>query len=406
MTITRAYKTELDLTNKQKTACLEHAGCARFAYNWGLNQKQEAYKRQEKIPTAIELHRRLNKLKKTTFPFFYRVSKCAPQEALRNLDRAYRNFYHGLRRKEKGNYKGKPGLPHYKKKTRDRGSFRLTGSIRVNSGSVQLPRLGRLRLKEKNYLPTTGVHILHATVSMQAGRFYVSVQVEEEITRPEQTGSPVGLDLGITELATVSDGTIYENPRPLKRVLRKLRKLGKTVSRRKKDSRNRHKACDKLARLHARIVNIRQDTLHKLTTTVCKSHAYIAIEDLNVSAMMHNRHLSQALADASFGEIRRQLTYKAAWYGARLVVIGRYFPSSKTCAVCGYIMPELPLHVRQWLCPSCATVHKRDLNAAKTVLLAASSAESLNVCGAEGSGLPDRASETMPCVKQKPNNVY
>ena len=151
MKITRGYKTELDLNNKQRTACLQHAGCARFAFNWGLARKIEAYKKGEKVPTAIDLHRELNKLKKTELSWMYQVSKCAPQEALRNVDKAYDNFFRKVKLKKQGQHKSKAGFPKFKSKKRGIGSFRLTGAIKVFSDAIQLPRLGKLRLKEHNY---------------------------------------------------------------------------------------------------------------------------------------------------------------------------------------------------------------------------------------------------------------
>src|SRR6266571_578121 len=180
MKITRGYKTELDLNNKQRTACLQHAGTARYAFNWGLARKIEAYKKGEKVPTAIDLHRELNKLKETDFQWMYSVSKCAPQEALRHVDKAYDNFFRKVKLKKQGEYKGKLGFPKFKSKKKGIGSFRLTGAIKVFPDAIQLPRLGKLRLKEHDYLPVNGGHILSATISEQAGRWLVSIQVEED----------------------------------------------------------------------------------------------------------------------------------------------------------------------------------------------------------------------------------
>jgi len=405
MKITRGYKTELDLTNKQKSACIEHAGAARFAYNWALDRKKEAHSNGEKAPSAYALHRKLNALKKTEFPWLYRVSKCAPQEALRNADRAYDTFFRKILLKKKGKYKGKTGFPTYKKRTRAIGSFRLTGTIRVTGKTIRLPRLGILRLKEKGYLPGN-THILSAAVSEQAGRFFVSLQTEETLPVPDTTKTgAIGLDLGIKTLATLSDRTLFKNPRPLKSALGRLRRLQRSLSRKRKGSRNREKTKKKLAVLHFSIANIRKDAIHKLTSNVCKSHAFIAIEDLNVGGMLKNHHLAQAISDAGFGEIRRQLTYKALWYNTRLVVIDRFFPSSKTCSVCGYIYSALSLAERQWTCPACEVLHMRDENAARTILLAASSAERINACGAESADNPVTDGETMPRLKQEPNTL-
>ena len=246
MLVQRAYKTELDLNDRQVTACRQHAGAARWAYNWGLQVKQERYKATKRSPTAIDLHRELNALKKTDIPWMYQVSKCAPQEALWNLDAAFTNFFRRCALKKQGKWKGKLGYPRLKTKKKGLGSFRLTGSIVVSEKTIVLPRLGRLRLKEREYLPTgDDVQILSATVSEQAGHWYVSLQVEEEQAVPENTGPVVGIDLGIKHLATLSDGEVIPNPRHLKRRLKKLKRLQRVVSRRKKGGKNRKKAVQK-----------------------------------------------------------------------------------------------------------------------------------------------------------------
>src|SRR6266516_5169305 len=405
MKITCGYKTELDLNNKQRTACLQHAGAARFAYNWALNRKREAYKKGEKVPTAIDLHRAFNTLKQTELSWMYTVSKCAPQEALRNLDKAYDHFFRKVKLKKQGKHKGKVGFPRFKKKSKGIGSFRLTGAIKVFPDAVQLPRLGRLRLKEQDYLPVSDVHILSATVSERAGRWVVSIQVEEEQEqKPTNATTAIGIDLGITTLATCSDGSTFANPRSLKHNLKKLKRLSRAHSRKQKGSKNREKSRKKLAVLHARITNIRKDALHKFTTHVCKNHAHIGIEDLHVAGMLKNHHIAQAISDSGFGEIRRQLTYKARWYGTQLVVIDRFYPSSKTCSVCGYVLDKLDLKVRVWTCPNCGTLHYRDDNASKSIL-AVSLTDSLNACGAASSGSLVTVSETSRVEAGKKQHV-
>jgi putative transposase len=372
MKIMRGYKTELDLNNKQKTLCLKHAGTARFAFNWALSKKQEAYKAGVKVPTAIDLHRELNTLKKTDLSWMYSISKCAPQEALRDVDRAYDNFFRKVKLKKQGKYKGKPGFPNFKSKKKAIGSFRLTGTIRVFPDAIQLPRLGKLRLKEHDYLPVDA-HILSATVSEQAGRWFVSLQVEEEQAELANTATTaIGVDLGVHTLATCSDGVTFANPRSLKQQLKQLKRLQRAHSRKHRGSKNKEKSRLKLAKLHVRIARIRKDNLHKFTTHVCKNHAYVAIEGLHVAGMLKNHYIAQAISDASMGEIRRQLTYKAEKFGTRLVVIDRFYPSSKTCSVCGYVLETLDLKVRVWQCPSCYSLHQRDLNAAKNILAVSS----------------------------------
>src|SRR5580704_8281828 len=338
MLVQRAYKTELDLNDRQVTACRQHAGAARWAYNWGLRVKQERYQATTKSPTAIALHRELNALKKTDIPWMYSVSKCAPQEALWNLDAAFTNFFRRCALKKQGTWKGKLGYPQFKTKKKGLGSFRLTGRIVVLDKTIVLPRLGRLRLKEREYLPTSDeVQILSATVSEQAGHWYVSLQVEEEHPVAENSGPAVGIDLGIKSLATLSDGEVIANPRHLKRRLKKLKRLQRVVSRRKKGGKNRKKAVRKLAKLHLQIKNQRRNTLHQVTTKLAKTTSVLVIEDLNVGGMLKNHRLAQAIGDVGFYAFKRQLLYKASWYGAKVILADQWEPSSKRCSRCGLI---------------------------------------------------------------------
>ncbi len=387
MLVTRAYKTELALNNKQVTACKQHAGAARFAYNWGLQRKQEAYQATKRSPSAIDLHRELNALKKSDLPWLYEVSKCAPQEALRNLDRAFAHFFRRCQLKKEGKLKGKVGFPTYKSKKNGLGSFRLTGSIVIFPDAIQLPRLGRLRLKERGYLPTSSVKVLSATVSEQAGHWYVSVQVEQEHAVPANAGPVVGVDLGVKALATCSDGTVIPNPRHLKRRLKKLKRLHRAVSRKVQGSKNRKKAARKLATLYRKVANQRANTLHQVTTTLAKTKRVIVMEDLNVSGMLNNHHLAQSIADVSSAEFRRQLLYKAEWYGSKVILASRWEPSSKTCSGCGWLKEDLTLADRTFHCQQCGLVIDRDLNAAVNLArLAASSADTGNACGEERAG--------------------
>jgi putative transposase len=348
--------------------CKRHAGAARWAYNWGLKIKQGRYKATGTSPSAMELHRDLNALKNTAVPWMYEVSKCAPQEALRNLDKAFAHFFRRCRLKKEGKLRGKVGYPTVKSKKKGLGSFRLTGSIVVFAESIQVPRLGRLRLKEHSYFPVHGVKILSATVSEQAGHWYISIQVEQERVAPENHGPSIGVDLGVKSLATLSDGTVIANPRHLKRRVKKLKRLHRAVSRKAKGSKNRRKAANKLAKLYRTVANQRQNTLHQLTAMLAKTKSVIVIEDLNVSGMLKNHHLAQAIADVGFGEFRRQLIYKAGWYGSQVLIASRWEPSSKTCSGCGWVDEALTLADRTFHCRNprvaCGLVLDRDLNAA------------------------------------------
>ena len=379
MKVTRGYKTELDLNNAQMTACLKHAGAARFAYNFGLRRYEEEYKAGRKTPNAQSLHKELNTLKQTELPWMYEVSKCAPQEALRDLEKAFKNFFRKCKQKKQGKESGKCGYPKFKSKKKGIGSFRLTGAIYVNEKSIQLPRLGTLRLKEAGYLPTEGVKILSATVSEQAGRWYVSVQVQEE--QPDPTlalGSTVGVDLGIKALATCSDGTIIPNAKALKNNLKKLKRLSRRHSRKVKGSKNKAKATRKLARLHAHIAHIRSDRTHKATSWITaktkpdlERPCCIVMEDLNVTGLLKNHKLARSIADVGFAEFRRQIGYKAVFAGSHVYTVSRWEPSSKTCSWCGWRDCDLQLSDRLFHCRDCGYVIDRDLNAAINLALAA-----------------------------------
>lgn len=368
MNIYKAFKVELDLTNKQETLCVKHANAARFAYNWGLSKKIEAYQANLKTPTAIDLHKQMNLLKKTELNWMYEVSSCAPHEALRNLDQAFANFFRRVKEKKAGK-KVKVGFPKFKSKKYGAGSFRLTGSIRVFEKSVQLPRLGHLRLKERGYIPTYGVKILSATVSEYCGRWYVSVNVEMDWVQLDSVEKPaVGVDLGVMRLATVSDGTTWENPRALKNNIKKIKRLNRVVSRRIKGSANRLKAITNLSKQHKRVVQVRKNTLHQVTSFLAKNKSVVVLEDLNIIGMLSNRRLAFSINDAGLYEFRRQMVYKGSWYGCEVLIANPYFPSTKLCSNCGVTKPEIGPNERIYYCEHCGFVIDRDLNAAINLL--------------------------------------
>ena len=346
----------------------------RKAYNWGLARKQEARAKGEPMPDARTLHRELNALKVTSFPYMYEVSKCAPQEALIDLDHAFKHFFRKVNLKKQGKWRGKCGYPKFKSRKKGIGGFRLTGAIQVFETSIQLPRLGTLRLKEKLYL-SRNAKIGSATITEQAGRWYVSICVHEEPAEPEPaTGPIIGVDLGVKTLATVSDGREIANPKALRKRLKKLQRLSRWHSRKQQGSANRKKSQRKLARMHARIAHVRQDALHKATAGLVAKNkpsdqrpAVIVIEDLNVSGMLKNRHLSRAIADVGLYEFRRQIEYKAKDAGCLVQVVSRWEPSSQTCSSCGWRHPNLTLADRVFICQECGLTLGRDLNAAQNL---------------------------------------
>lgn len=302
-----------------------------------------------------------NVYKREKAPWWTEVSKCAPQEAMRDLDRAFRNFWRG----RKGGRR--IGFPRFRKKgTHD--SFRLTGSgIHTLPRHIILPRLGRLRTKEDT--EKFQGRILSASISREADRWYVSLTVERERPDPVAVqGDPVGVDLGISAFAVLSDGTHLEPLKAYSESLGRLRRLSKAHSRKQKGSNNRRKSALRLARLHRRIRNHRRDFLHKVTTCLAKTKPVIVVEDLNVGGMVRNRHLSRQISDAGWSEFRRMLVYKTTWYGSRLVVAPRFFPSSKTCSICGAVNEDLRLSDRVYRCPRCGVVLDRDLNAARNLV--------------------------------------
>jgi putative transposase len=435
MEITRGYKTELKLNNKQCTLCLQHAGCARFAYNWGLRRKQEAYAASKvaadpksvKIPTAIDLHRELNALKKTEFPWMYASSKCAPQEALRDLDTAFDTFF-----AKRAKY------PRFKKKSKRIGAFTLTGTIHVGPNWIQLPVIGKVRLFEHGYLPqdtdlattdrktqkkrekkkraiigvTEPAHYLSATISERAGHWFVSVQVKQIVSDPEPaTGVPIGVDLGIKTLAVCSDGQEIPNPKALKSNLGTLKRIQRHHSKRKKGSNNRRKSKQKVARLHYRVACIREDALHQATALITakakppsKRPQAIILEDLNVAGMLKNHTLAQAIADVGLGEFRRQMTYKSHWYGNQLYLADPFYPSTQLCSRCHRLpIVYLDLSVRTYHCEHCGLVLDRDRNAARNLvwLYTASSAE-IHACGEMVS--PKVLALRAVSAKQEPNS--
>ncbi len=330
----------------------------------------------------------------------YKVSKCAPQEALRNLDRAFAHFFRRLKN-------GDPrGFPKFKSRKYGIGSFRLTGTIRVFPNTIQLPRLGRLRLKEQGYLPAESdqVHILSATLSEKAGRWFVSLLVQETLVVPDNRGPVVGVDVGLHRLAVVSDGTLYENPQALLRFERKLKRMQRSLARKRRGSRNRRRMVRRLQRLHWRITNIRRDALHQVTSMLARTKAVIVVEDLNVEGMKQHPHLAKAVTNAGFFEFRRQLVYKTAWYGSQLVVAPRFYPSSKRCSQCGYIKENLALSVRVFGCERCGVRLDRDVNASyNLVAVAVSCTETLNAWRETGGDSPSVGQ--CPSMMQELNTI-
>jgi putative transposase len=390
-----AYRFALDPSPVQERMLRSHAGAARFAWNWGLARCKERYATERKWYSAAELHKLWNAAKKAdpALAWWTENSKCAYQEAFRNLERALADFV----KSKKGLRKGKKlGFPRRKKKGKARDSFRFgSGVIRCAGGTVTLPRLGRLRTHEDTGRLASRVaggsaRILSATVSRTAQRWFVSFTVEEQRDVPgrhARPGTAIGIDLGVkTLLAGVDDqGSLVTvpGPKPLRAALRRLRRASRAHSRKMKGSASRRKATGRLGRIHARVASVRADALHKATSTLAARYETVVVEDLNVTGMISNKKLARAVSDQGFGTARRMLAYKTARNGGTLLVADRWYPSSKTCSRCGSVKAKLTLKDRIFACDVCGHVEDRDVNAARNLLsLAASGAERRNARGA------------------------
>ena len=401
MRILRGLKTELDPNKCQMTLFRKHFGAARWSFNWALQKKKESFDKKEKIPNHIELHRELNKLKGTdTLPWAYDCSKTAFQSGLINCDRAFQNFFNRCKKK----VKGKKGFPKFKSKKNETQSFKLDGSIYLADKShIKLPRIGKVKLKECGYIPIDA-EIKSVTITRKGGKWFVSCLVEHDIQMLPQADKKVGVDLGIKTLATCSDGTTFENPKALKFNLRKLKRKQRQLSRKKKGTQNYKKSKLKLSKLHNRISNIRKDSSHKATTKIIRDNQTIVLENLKISNMLKNHCLAQAISDMSANEFRRQLEYKAKWYGREIIIADTFYPSSKTCSCCGWKNDGLTLKDRVFKCEICKNEIDRDLNASKN-LLKLSTVSSTEI-HALGDGSSSNASLVSPSLKKESNGKF
>ncbi|TAE20579.1 MAG: transposase [Candidatus Kapaibacterium sp.] len=351
----RSHKITLNPNNKQRTYFAKACGVSRFAYNWALARWKERYETGEKVSESA-LRKELNSIKREQFPWMLEVTKCAPQLAIMDLGEAFNNFF-----------KKKTKFPRFKKKG-IRDSFELSNDqFKTDGKRLWIPNLGWVRMRESVRFAGKA---MKATVSRRADTWFVSITVEtDDIPKTSENQAEakphvVGVDVGINALATLSDGRSIAGVKAHKHLLPRLRRQSQALSRKVVRSNNHRKAARRLARTHYRISCLREDCLHKLTTDLVQNYGVIAIEDLNVSGMVKNRRLARSLMDSSFGELRRQVEYKAALCGRTVVVAPQFFASSKLCSACAVKNDELRLGARTWQCASCATVHQRDLNAA------------------------------------------
>ena len=356
-------------TPAQKISLAQMFGCVRVAYNWGLRCQLDALDAGDKMPRYSALSKALTTLKKDADHLWLNDVSCVPlQQSLRHLDRAWRNCF------EK-----RAGRPRFKTRRGEQSAEFTKSGFTIEGRHFKLAKIGYLDIRWSRNLPSLPSS---CTVTLDAsGRYHVSFVCEVEPELLPATDKTVGVDLGLSHFAILSDGEKIANPKFLKRDLDKLAKAQRALSRKQKGSKSRAKARLRVAKIHARIADKRRDFQHKLSTRMIRENQAIAVETLAVKNMVRNRSLARSISDAGWSGFVAMLEYKAQWYGRTLHKIDRWTPTSKTCSACGHRASKKPLSVRQWVCPSCGVEHDRDVNAAINVAVAAGLA--VNVCGGE-----------------------
>jgi len=351
--VQKAFKYRFLPTDEQADQLAKTFGCARYVYNRALEFRTSAWRQEKK---SIGYHMTSAKLtewkKEPEKAFLSEVSSVVLQQSLRNLDTAFTNFF-----EKRAQY------PTFKSRRSRQSARYATNAFAFKDGLITLAKQSSpLDIVWSRPLPDDA-KLLNLTISRDtSGRYFVSILVETNVKQLKKAKAEVGIDVGVKTLATTSDGEKLENPRPLLRREKRLKKLQRSLSRKVNGSNNRKKARLKVARLHAKISDTRRDTLQQFTTKIIRENQAIFVEGLNVAGMVKNHNLAKHIADAAFGEIFRELGYKANWYGRTYFELNRFFPSSKLCSSCGHLLEELPLSVREWDCPACGAHHDRDLN--------------------------------------------
>jgi len=349
-----SHKIRIYPNKEQEIILIKSCGIARFTYNWGLSEWKKQYEEGKK-PNGRKLCKQFNTIKKERYSWVYECPKDANQHAFINLQNGFNRFFKKISK-----------FPKFKKKGQNDSFYVSNDRFRFLDNSIKLPRIGKVKVSEN--LRFEG-KIISGTISRVADMWFISISVEiEDYEKQRDFDNCIGIDLGIKDFIITSNGYKSGRLNPLKRNLKKLQKLSRKHSRKKKGSKNRNKARIKLARLHYKIACKRKDAIHKVTTQLCKENQFIAIEDLNVKGMIKNHKLSRSITDTGFGEFRRQLEYKCKIWGNKIVEISRFFPSSKMCSNCGCLKQDLKLSDRIYKCEHCGFIIDRDLNASINIL--------------------------------------
>jgi len=384
----RGFQYRFYPTPEQRTALAKTFGCVRYAYNWGLSRRSTAWRERRERTSYGQTSAALTELKRQPeMAWLNEVSCVALQQTLRHLQTAYVNFWQNGAK-----------YPTFKKRGKRQSAEFTRSGFQWKNGQLALAKIGKLDIRWSRHFsadPST------VTVSRTpAGRYYVSFRVDEPLEIFPMAEGAIGVDLGLTAFATLSDGIKHHAPRPQRRMMAQLKRAQKALSRKRKGSRNRAKARLRVAKIHQKVGDIRRDHLHKLTTDLVRENQTIAVEDLNVQGMMANHTLAGAIADSGWGEFVRQLKYKSEWHGRTFVRVGRFYPSSKLCSVCGFKNDSMPLDIREWQCPRCGVMHDRDVNAARNILAAGLA---VTACG--GSVRPERRQRRSGSCRRSTNRL-
>lgn len=354
----RAYRYRFYPTDEQQQQLARTFGCTRYIYNWMLETKTLIYRDSKESLSFAELSALLTTLKKQPGMAWLQEVPAVPlQQAIRHLDRAFANFF-----------EGRASYPTFKRKSGEQSATYVGDSFKWDGALLTLAKMkAPLHIRWSRPLPKKCKPTSITVSKDPSGRYFVSILVEEETAPLPVSPQTVGLDLGIASLVALSTGEKVGNPQFFRKDEKKLARAQRRLAKKRKGSKNREKARRKVARIHARIADRRQDYQHKLSIRMVRENQVICVETLNIKGMQQNHSLAKSISDVGWGELVRQLEYKSRWYGRALVKIDRWEPSSKRCSACGFVLDALPLNVREWTCPTCSACHDRDINAANNI---------------------------------------